>query len=122
MHDYLLIYQNGDPDWHETTTPEERAATMQAWGAWFQQLEGSGHLRNPGAALHPEGTALTKSADGFATDASMAEVKDLVGGYSVVAAPSLEEATELAQGCPFLDNNAAGRILVRRIMTAEEYE
>ena len=35
----------------------------------------------------------------------MSEVKELIGGYSVIQAASLAEATELAKGAPFLQNN-----------------
>jgi hypothetical protein len=46
----------------------------------------------------------------------MAEVKELIGGYSVIAADSLEQAAELAKGCPFLRNNPAGSVLIRPIL------
>ena len=46
-----------------------------------------------------------------------AEVKELIGGYSVLQAASLEEATELAKGSPFLKNNAQGRIVVRPVIS-----
>ena len=50
------------------------------------------------------------------TDQSLPEVKELIGGYSVVAADSLDAATELAKGCPFLANNPDGTIVVRPII------
>ena len=78
---------------------------MQAWGEWFKRLEASGNLRNPGAALGKGGAVLTRNGQGFHTDTSMSEVKELVGGYSVIQATSLAEATELAKGSPFLQNN-----------------
>jgi hypothetical protein len=36
------------------------------------------------------------------TDGPYAEAKDLIGGYTVISADSLDEATEIARGCPFL--------------------
>ena len=50
------------------------------------------------------------------TDTSMAEVKELIGGYSVIQATSLAEATELAKGAPFLQNHPRARVLVRPIL------
>ena len=115
MKDFLLIFQNGDQNWAERS-PEEMAKAMQAWGEWFKKLEASGNLRNPGAALAPGGAVLTKNGQGFHTDTSMSEVKELVGGYSVIQAKSLAEATELAKGSPFLHNNPNGQVVVRPIM------
>lgn len=115
MQDYLLIYQNGDPNWAQRPKDVlERA--MKEWAAWFKELEASGHLRNPGAPLAPQGTVVTKNGGGFATDSMSPEMKELIGGYSVVQAESLEQATELAKGTPFLRNNAGGRVVVRPIM------
>lgn len=116
MTDFLLIFQNGDPNWMDGKTPEQIQQSMQAWGDWFKRLEQSGHLRNPGAALGKGGAVLTKNGHGFHTDTSMSEVKELVGGYSVIQAKSLSEATELAKGAPFLQNNPGGRVLVRPIL------
>ena len=116
MNDYLLIFQNGDPNWREGKTPEQLKSAMDAWGLWFKELEASGHLRNPGAALERGGAILTRNGQGFHTDTSMSEVKELVGGYSVIQAKSLTEATKLAEGSPFLQNNPKGQVVVRPIM------
>ena len=114
MTDYLLIYQNGDPSWANRPADEVQRA-MQAWGEWFKQLEASGNLRNPGAALDSGGAVVTRNGQGFHTDTSMSEVKELVGGYSVIQATSVVEASKLAQGSPFLVNNPKGQIVVRPI-------
>jgi hypothetical protein len=116
MTDFLLIFQNGDPSLMEKATPAERQAVMAAWTEWFKQLESSGHLRNPGAALAPGGSVVTRNGSGFHTDTSMAEVKELIGGYSVIQAATINQATELAKGAPFLKNNPKGQIVVRPIM------
>ena len=119
MMDFLLIYEGGDPNWMENSSPEEIQATMEQWGAWFKELETSGHLRNPGAALAPGGAVLSRNGDAIQTDTAMPEVKELIGGYSVIAAGSVAEAAELAKGSPFLQNNPTGSILVRPVLQAE---
>ena len=116
MTDFLLIFQNGDPNFMDGKSPEERQKVFQAWSEWFKKLEQSGHLRNPGAALANGGAVLTRNGAGFHTDTSMAEVKELIGGYSVIQAASLAEATELAKGAPFLQNHPRARVLVRPIL------
>lgn len=114
MADYLLIYEGGDHAWMDRS-PEEVQAGMQAWGAWFQELERSGHLRNAGAALRPGGAVLSVRDGSIQTDSALPEVKELIGGFSVVAADSIEEAAELAKGAPFLRNNPDGQIVVRPV-------
>ena len=32
MTDYLLIFQNGDPNWRQGKSPEEIQRAMAAWG------------------------------------------------------------------------------------------
>lgn len=115
MKEYLLLYRNGDTSWTERT-PERIQEVMAQWGAWFKALEAGGHLRNPGAALAPGGAVLRRNGNGFATDTTLSEVKELVGGFTVIQAASLEEATKLAEGSPFLLNNPGGDILVRPVM------
>lgn len=118
MNDFLLIYQGGDPTWTERS-PEEIEAVMRQWGRWFEELEASGNLRNPGAALAPGGLTLRKNAGAIVTDTPMAEVKELIGGYSVIQAEPLEAAAELAKGSPFLENNPNGRVHVRPVLSPD---
>ncbi len=118
MNDFLLIYEGGDPTWTERS-PEEIEAVMAQWGQWFKNLEASGNLRSPGAALAPGGVAVGKNGNSIVTDAPLAEVKELIGGYSVIQAESLEAAAEIAKGSPFLANNPEGRVLVRPVFSPE---
>lgn len=119
MSDFLLIYEGGDANWAENLTPEEVQAVMEQWGAWFERLETSGNLRSPGNALAPGGAVLTATDEGIETDRALPEVKELIGGFSVIAADSLDEAIEIARGGPFLANNPGGSVLVRPVLEME---
>ena len=116
MADFLLLYEGGDSSWMKNATPEDMKGVMDQWGAWFGQLEASGHLRNPGAALSPGGAVVRNNGGTMETDQALPEVKELIGGYSVIAAASIEEAAEVAKGCPFLNNNPDGNVLVRPVL------
>ena len=76
MTDFLLIYKGGDSNWMETAAPEEIQGVMEQWGAWFKELEASGHLRNPGSALAPGGAVLRASGNNIQTDQALPEVKE----------------------------------------------
>jgi hypothetical protein len=118
VNDFMLIYQGGDPSWTERS-PEEVEAVMQQWTQWFKDLEASGNLRDPGAALAPGGVTLKQNGSAVVTDTSMAEVKELIGGFSLIQAESIEAATELAKGSPFLGNNPGGSVVVRPVHSPE---
>jgi hypothetical protein len=114
MRDYLVTYEGGNMAWTKRS-PEEIQAAMVEWGAWFKELESKGVLRNPGSALAPGGAVIKRNGQGFVTDTTMAEVKELIGGFSVIRAESVEKAAQIAQGSPFLRNNPSGRIRVQPV-------
>ena len=120
MADYLLVYEGGDPEWFNKATPEEVKSVMAEWGAWFKDLESKGVLRNPGSALAPGGATVKKNGSGFLTDTTMAEVKELIGGFSIIQADSLEAAAKIAEGSPFWGEGAPDlRIRVQQIFEPE---
>jgi hypothetical protein len=41
-------------------------------------------------------------------DGSFVEIKELIGGYMIVSANSLDEASEIARGCPGLVGPGSG--------------
>jgi hypothetical protein len=88
---YLLIYKGGN----QAESPEAGQAVMQAWMNWFGQLGESvvdgGNPTSMGATIAPNGSVSEGGASG-------------VAGYSVLAAGSLQEATEKAKGCPHLQS------------------
>jgi len=114
MNEYLLIYEGGDKSWMKRS-PAEKEKVMAQWGAWFKELEKSGHLRNGGAALAPGGATLRVNGGSITTDMALPEVKELIGGFSIIAANSLDEAAELAKGTPFLKNNPGGTVVIRPV-------
>jgi len=114
MSDYLVTYEGGNKSWMKGS-PSELQAAMEEWGAWFKELEAKGVLRNPGSALAPGGAVITRNGKGFVTDTTMAEVKELIGGFTIIRAESVEQAAEIAQGSPFLRNNPNARIRVQPV-------
>jgi hypothetical protein len=95
MAKYVLAYYGGGmPD-----TPEEQAKGMQAWGEWFGTL---------GSALADGGNPTSGAAKTISADGSVKDGANGPGltGYSIIEAPSIEKATELAKGCPVLQGGA----------------
>jgi hypothetical protein len=92
-------------------TPEAAQKSMEGWMEWVRGLEAKGHLRDPGQPLDRAGRVL-RGSDAV-TDGPYVESKDLVAGFMVVEARDLDEAAELARGCPMLP---AGSVEVRPVM------
>lgn len=96
----MLIYQGGDPEWHLNTPPEEMKASMEEWEKWMTSLSEQGKLVSGGSPLHYAGKRVTPK--GVVTDIAASEFKELVSGYSIVSASSVDEAIELAKSCPIM--------------------
>ncbi|MGD0471736.1 MAG: YciI family protein [Candidatus Velthaea sp.] len=109
MSEYLYIYRGGESE----RSPEEAEKQMQLWTAWLSDLGQKGHIKDPGQPLEHTGKVVTGKAK-MLTDGPYAEAKDLVGGYTIVEAKDLGEATELSSGCPIL--TVGGSVEIRPVM------
>jgi hypothetical protein len=97
MKDYMFIIRGGD-DVEATKSPEEMQAHMQDWQKWMGGLAQQGKLTG-GQPLMGEGKSLIESGTKM-IDRPLVEGKELVGGYIIVKANTLDEAAEMAKGCP----------------------
>ena len=91
-------------------SPAQAAESGLSWRAFEEALRKGGHAPT-GAELEAGGNCVTKA--GLTAGAFPGE--HVMGGYFIVDAKSLEEATELAQGCPLVANG--GTVEVRPLMT-----
>ncbi|MES2568950.1 MAG: YciI family protein [Verrucomicrobiota bacterium] len=95
---YLLIFRETAPENYEAMPVEEREELLQRWNHWYDGLAGEGRLQH-GHPLEPKGRVVSHER---IVDGPFAEAKEVIGGYFLVMAASLEEASEMAQGCPNL--------------------
>jgi hypothetical protein len=108
MANFLYIFRG---DTMKGLSPQEMEANMNQWRAWMGQLSQAGHFKG-GDPLGPGARVLTGKKKAV-TDGPFGETKDLVGGYLLVAAANLDEATELARGCPIFERD--GSVEVREV-------
>ena len=109
----LMIY--GDESRMKDMTAADREAMFLEYRALTDGFIKSGHMR-AGDALQPTSTATTvRVRDGkvLTTDGPFAETKEQLGGYYLVEAKDLDEATKLAARIP---GARQGSIEVRPIM------
>src|SRR5258708_25383186 len=103
MKDFMFIFRG--PDYSELKmTPEQSQAAMKAWFDWIGELSAKGQYV-AGNPLVKTGTML-EGKKTIVTDGPFAEGKELVGGYLIIKAGTLEEATAFAHRFPDFDKQA----------------
>jgi hypothetical protein len=109
MTKFLFIYRGAS----ETTArmpPEERQQHMQKWEKWIGEGMEKGWMLDPGDGLTEETRVVNAKV---VTDGPFVESKEIVGGFSIVQADTIEAAAKLAKGCPCL--LIGGTVEVRRL-------
>jgi hypothetical protein len=98
MSKYLFVYHGGKM----ATNPADVKKVMDAWGKWFGSM---------GAAVidggNPVGKSSTVRSDGSVANDGGANP---VSGYSLIEAPTLDEALKKAKDCPILGNGGSVEI------------
>ncbi|NJO01579.1 MAG: hypothetical protein HC880_07720 [Bacteroidia bacterium] len=74
-------------------------ASIPRWQAWIGGIAQQGKFVDT-QQMEYTGKSIRK---GNVTDKPFAEIKEIVVGYVIVKAESLEEAAAMADGCPILD-------------------
>jgi len=101
MKEFMLLMQGDDS---QQASPEEMQQRMQDYMGWMQQMEQSGKLK-AGQPLEPRG-ALLIDKDTVITDGPFLEPKEIIGGYIIIDAADLDEATAIAKTCPLIEHCA----------------
>lgn len=83
-------------------SPEQMQQMYAAFQAW--QSKFGANIVDQGGRLG-EGRLVASSAK---IDGAFVEIKELIGGYMIVSAQNLNEASEIARGCPGLVGPGSG--------------
>lgn len=111
MKEYLLLFRGGDGA-ELQKSPEAWQAHMQRWMQWMGGLQKEGKFVG-GQPLAPTGKQILGTKK-VITDGPFIEGKEYVGGYLMIKADTLDEATALSKECPLLEFDN-GRVEVREI-------
>ena len=113
MSEFVFLFRTGAAQAERAMgTPERAAQSMNVWLAWLRELESGGHLASPGQPLATTGKVV-RGPSAVVTDGPFVEVKDLLLGFMVIEARDIEQAVELAKGCPI--NQGGGSVEVRPV-------
>jgi hypothetical protein len=110
---FLFVYRGGS-EVAAKFTPDEMQKHMKQWEQWIGEAMQKGWMVSPGDGLLPEGRVVSAK---LVTDGPFVEAKEIVGGYSIVQADSIDEAAKLAKGCPSL--SVGGNVEVRPLAEFE---
>lgn len=116
MREYLLLIHE-DVSAYENLSAEDMQRSIEAHVKWVEELVEKGHFKG-GDPLGQTGKCI-KGSDQMVTDGPYIESKEAISGYYFLFANSLEEATELAKGCPSLEMDNA-TLEIREVMKTEE--
>ena len=110
MKEFLLIFRN-DLKASPSFSPEEMQATTKKWMDWIGGIAAQNKLSERGNRLASSGKVV--KAHNVITDGPYSEIKESVGGYSIIRTDSYEDAVEIAKGCPVLA--VGGNVEIREI-------
>ena len=116
MKEFMMIFI-GAPDYESLgMSPEEIQGKMSQWWAWNSKMEEAGIVVS-GEALRPEVRRIV-GAQRTVTDVASAELKEIVGGYYIIKAESMDAVVEIAQDFP--DYDLGGTVEIREVMVFEQ--
>lgn len=114
---YLLLIYEAEA-LQDARSEAETGAIFQAYKEFHEWLAPSGKMVG-GDALHPTSTATTvrvRDGEAVLTDGPFAETKEQLGGYYLIEAENLDEATKIAAKIP---SAKTGSVEVRPVMVFE---
>ena len=111
MKEFMMIFRNEKSDGSKMPSEEQMQLIMSEWQSWIKGIAATGKFSGTNR-LYPEGRTLKPGNN--VTDGPYAEVKEMIGGYLIVKADSLEEAVKMAESCPNI--KYGGNVEVRTVM------
>jgi hypothetical protein len=104
---FLFIYRGTDEN-AAKMTPEEMQQNLRKWETWIGDGTKKGWMIDPGDGLTKEGCVVSAKV---VSDGPFVESKEIIGGFSIVHADTIDMAAQLAKGCPCVP--VGGKVEVR---------
>jgi hypothetical protein len=110
MKNYLFVFRTNYSAM-PIGTPEQMEAMTKRWMDWIAGIASQNKLVDRGNRLDSSGKVVRDSD--VVTNGPYVEIKESIGGYTLVKAASYDDAIEMAKGCPIL--TVGGNVEVREI-------
>ena len=93
-------------------TPEEEQSLMGVWEKWIDSVIERNILVSRGNRLGADGRVLKNGV--IITNGPYVELKEMIGGYIIIRADSIDEAAEIAKSAPLV---GVGTIEIRGLFS-----
>ena len=114
MKEFMMLFRNEKMEGGEMPSAEQMQAVMSQWQNWIGNIAAQGNYAGTNR-LSSEGKTLMPN--NVSIDGPYAEVKEMVGGYLIVKANTLDDAIEMAKTCPNL--LYGGSVEVRGVLSMD---
>ena len=115
---YMLLIYDRESDW-AAMSEEESGKMFQEYMTFTEDIRTSGHMVS-GDALQPVSTATTvrvRNGKTVPTDGPFAETREQLGGFYIIEAKDLDEATSIAARIP---GSRTGSVEIRPVMAVPQ--
>lgn len=110
MKEFLLVFRNSEQ--YFEPSPEQMQERTKLWQDWMGDIAAQDKFSEYGKRLNSTGKVV--ESNDIVTDGPYVETKEIINGYMFIKADDIEEASEIAKGCPILIDD--GSVEVRPVM------
>ena len=111
MEKFIFLFRGGDTHVHTAKGSKEEKDYIQSWDTWMGGLGQKGILVG-GDPLQTTGKQVNGKSK-VVIDGPFLEAKAILGGFLLVNAKDIDEAVEIAKGCPIFEED--GKVEVRPV-------
>jgi hypothetical protein len=116
MKEFVLVFRDSNnPDFKPS--PEQMQEVLSSWMNWMGGIAAQNKLVDRGSRLSVS-NAKTVKPNNVVTDGPYMEIKEFINGYTIVKTANIDEAVDLAKGCPIL--TIGGNVEVRAIVASDD--
>ena len=112
---FIFLLRGGDTHVQNANDSKEAKEYIQSWMTWMQGLVQKGILVG-GENLQRTGKQVNGKSK-VVTDGPFIVAKEMVNGHLIINAKDINEAVEIAKGCPIFQEN--GKVEVRPVQKLE---
>ncbi|MCI0450212.1 MAG: YciI family protein [Chlorobi bacterium] len=109
MKDFIFLFRSHERELQKLS-PDEMQSLLGKWSTWIKKLNDAGKYKF-GDRLSREDAKVVSDFGRVVTDGPFIESKEIVGGYIIIQAESMDEAVEISKQCPVY--NIKGMVEVR---------
>jgi len=112
MKEFMLIFRNADMNGGiSNSNPSQNQIQEKKWDEWLGSIAAQGKMTG---GVRPGTQGRTVKPGNFVTLGPHAEANEILVGYVGIKANSIDEAVEIAKGCPVL--LSGGNVEVRDVI------